>query len=336
MKKLLVIVGPTAIGKTSLAIALAKKFNGEVISADSRQVYKGMDIGTGKDLSRNSKFQRESRLLFPNSKLEFRNLGLGFYTVSGVRIWGYDLVEPKKDFSVAQYIKIVRVIIDDIFARGKLVILTGGTGLYIKALIDGIETVSIPPNPKLRKSLSEKTRDELFDTLAHIDPIKAASLNSSDRKNPRRLIRAIEIALQNSTAKRVILTPKLQKSKLDANTLFIGLTAPKEFLFNNIEKRVEERVRGGIKKEIEELLGKGVSWKDQSMSSLGYREWKSYFESNAADAEAIENWKKEENKYAKRQLTWFKRDKRIGWFDVTDAGWQRNVEFMVEKWYISR
>ena len=159
-QKLLVICGQTGTGKTSLAIFLAKKFNGELISADSRQVYKGLDIGTGKDLDEVKK--------------------------SNVRVWGYDLVDPKKNFSVGNYIKFAQKTISDIQKRGKLPILVGGTGLFIKGVIDGIPTAFVPRNMKLRKNLEDKSPNELFEMLAHMDPIRAGAMNVSDRLNPRR------------------------------------------------------------------------------------------------------------------------------------------------------
>jgi len=314
MKKLLVIEGPTGTGKTSLAVALAKKFDGEIVSADSRQVYKGFDVGTGKDLPPDAKYKTQ------NPKLG------GYYETQGIRIWGYDLVEPHEEFSVAQYIKIVRVIIEDIFARGKLPILVGGTGLYIKGVIDGIPTLSIKPNPKLRKSLEEKTKEELFEILGRIDPVRAASLNSSDRKNPRRLIRAIEVGLTRS---------KLENSKFKGDLLFIGLTTSKEILNKRIDERVDKRVQKGIESEIKALIKNGVKRDSRAMDSLGYRQWKEYFKrpKKVSKTNVIKLWKVEEHKYSKRQMTWFKKDKRINWFDISLATWQKNVEKLVEKWY---
>ena len=143
MNKLLVICGPTSTGKTTLAVDLAKKFNGELISADSRQVYKGMDIGTGKDLPKGAKI-----------KLPWFQK-YGYYELNGVKIWGYDLAAPRHEFNVAQYIKFAERLISDISKRGKTPILVGGTGLYIKAVIDGISTASIPKNNLLRKNLEK-------------------------------------------------------------------------------------------------------------------------------------------------------------------------------------
>ena len=315
MKKLLIVCGSTATGKTTLALTIAKKFDGELISCDSRQVYKGMDVGTGKDLPKNSKIQKPK-----GSKLP------GCYIINGVRIWGYDLVEPNEEFSVAQYIKIVRVIIEDILTREKLPILVGGTGLYIKGVTDGIPTVSIKPNPKLRKSLEEKTKEELFEILGRVDPVRAASLNSSDSKNPRRLVRAIEVGLAG---------PKLENSKFEGESLFIGLTTSKETLDKRIDERVDARVQKGIEREIKTLIKSGVKWGSRAMDSLGYHEWRRYFESPkvVSRKDVIEAWKVEEHKFAKRQMTWFKKDKRINWFDISLSEWQKNVEKLVRKWY---
>lgn len=326
IKKLLVICGPTATGKTSLAIGIANKFKGEIISADSRQVYKGMDIGTGKNLPKNSKFEMSNPLHGRNSKLG------GNYKVAGVPIWGYDLVEPKKRFSVAQYIKFTRVIIGNIIARNNLPILVGGTGLYIKGLVNGIPTAYIRPNVKLRKSLAEKTAAELFEILANTDSLKAASLNISDRQNPRRLTRAIEVALYLS--KKPVLRHRNIIEKFDA--LFIGLSASNEVLHKKIDRRVDERIKKGIEQEISRLIKDGVSWKQQSMYSLGYRQWRDYFNSTKTRQETIDIWKAEEKKYAKRQLIWFKKDKRINWFNIGEVDWQKNVEKLVGKWYISK
>ena len=311
MRKLLVICGPTATGKSSLAISLAKKIGGEIVSADSRQIYKGMDIGTGKELPSDSKPRRQ-----------------GYYEISGVRVWGYDIADAKKGFSVAQYIKIARTIIENIWAHGSLPILVGGTGLYIKGVVDGIATAEVRPNVKLRKSLSEKTPDELFEILAQVDAVKAGSLNTSDRQNPRRLLRAIEVALNKSKIKD-------RKTDLEAETLFIGLYAPKQALGKRIDLRVDRRIALGVQKEIKSLLSSGVKWGSQAMDTLGYRQWEEYFKVPDKDTyqEAVKRWKAEEHGYAKRQMTWFKKDKRIKWFDVDSSDFGKSVEKLVKIWY---
>lgn len=304
-KKILVICGPTATGKTSLGFTLAKKFDGEIISADSRQVYKYMDIGTGKEWN------------------------------NEVKIWGYDLVEPTENFNVSEYFKQMKIVIDAIWNRNTLPILVGGTGLYIKSLIDGIATVDIPKNNNLRESLEKMKVEEMFDRLAVLDSLKAASMNSSDKKNSRRLIRAIEVAvwnIENSTQKKIV----EQREKIldkDVNVLMIGLLADQNILFKNIKNRIEKRMNEGFIDEVEMLLQRGVSWTNQSMNSLGYKESEDFFKHGLTYEEFIEEWERNEIKYVKRQLTWFKKDKRINWFDITDIDFPQNVENLVNKWH---
>lgn len=317
MNKILVICGPTATGKTELALRLADKFNGELVSADSRQVYKGMDIGTGKGLPRISNFQ------FPISNLKKEKIGC--FLVRGVPIWGYDLVKPDESFSVSRYIDLAEKIINNIWVRGKLPILVGGTGLYIKGVVDGIGTSAIPPNEELRNSLKAKSADEMFEILATIDPIRSASINSSDKKNPRRLLRAIEIARNVN---------KLGSSKRRTNidSLFVGLKVPKVVLEKKIKKRVVERINFGQEEEIKKLLRMGVTWEMQSMQAFGYKQWKEYFNDELPRKEVIDRWSNSEIKYAKRQVTWFKKDARIHWFDVIDNNFEKDIENLVEKW----
>jgi tRNA dimethylallyltransferase len=318
MDKLLVICGPTATGKTSLGILLAKKFNGEIVSADSRQVYKNMDIGTGKDLP-------------VNLKLKIKNLKLGgVYEINGVPIWGYDLVSPKDEFSVSKYLKFAQRTISDIEKRGKVPILVGGTGLYIKGIVDGIPTINIPRNNKLRKNLEKMDSVQLYEHLSQIDSVRAGSMNSSDKKNPRRLIRAIEVAmwtLDNSKK-------SLSQNRKIFDTLFIGLTAPPEFLEKRTNKKVDEMIDKGFEEEVKKLINSGVDWNDQSMLSIGYRQWRDFAEGAVDRETALSEWKKEERKYSKRQMAWWKRDGRVHWFDIRQPQYQKKVEKLVKKWYI--
>lgn len=320
--KLLVICGPTATGKTDLAISLAKKFNGEIVSADSRQVYKGLNIGTGKDLPKGAKIRHLWIKRF------------GYYEIRGVKIWGYDLADPRHGFSVSQYLKFAERIIADIGKRGKLPILVGGTGLYIKGIIDGIPTVDIPKSNNLRKSLESKSAARLFETLAQIDSLKAAGMNASDKKNPRRLIRAIEIATwkMNHGRQGEFLEKKIAKH----DVMQIGLIANEEYLNHRIEQRVSKRFRERLEDEIAELLKNHVSWEMQSMSSMGYGEWKDFFEGRKSEKEVICAWELEEKKYVKRQLIWFKKDERIKWFDITNKNYFENVEKTVSAWHNRR
>lgn len=317
-KKILIITGPTATGKTVLALWLAKRFKGELVSADSRQVYKGMDIGTGKDLPFLARFHPEPG-----------GVG-GYYLYGSTKLWGYDLVTPDKNFSVSQYIKFAKKIIGDIAKRGNLPILVGGTGLYIKALLDGIPTAEIPQNKDLREKLKEKTSSELYETLAQLDPGKAGSLNSSDSKNPRRLIRAIEIATWKLSFGQ---TKKISPVLFGWDSLIVGLTTDIDVLSQKIKKRVDKRLARGLEKEIKSLLSKKIDWDSQAMSSLGYRQWRDYFEKKISFDQAIVNWVAEEKKYTKRQMTWFKKDARIKWFDIKEMNTAKKVENLVKKWY---
>jgi tRNA dimethylallyltransferase len=322
--RILVICGPTSTGKTSLALDLAKIFKGDLISADSRQVYKNLDIGTGKDVPKEFKFVKDS--------VSFKGKSIGYYSDGRTKIWGYDLVSPKENIDVATYIRLARKIVKKIQSKKRLPIVVGGTGFYIKGLLQGIKTASIPRDDSLRKGLEVKEAGELFEILAQLDPIKAASLNESDRKNQRRLVRAIEIS-----------TSKLKKNKdekdvekpMVADILYIGLTASKKSLFKRVDIRVDQRVKQGIVDEIVKILKSGVDWEDQSMSSLGYRQWKDYFNKDKSIEEVIKRWKVDEHKYVNRQIVWFKRNKKIQWFDVTKPSYKQSVEELVRKWYKS-
>jgi len=296
MNKVLIICGPTAVGKTSLALELAKKFNGELLSADSRQVYKGMDIITGKDLPKD-----------------------------GTKIYLTDLVFPNQDFNIAQWRKEALKVIEKLHSENKLPIVVGGTGFYIKALIGNIETINIPQNKNLRKQLKGKTVLKLFEILTGINPVKAAQMNQSDKNNPRRLVRAIEVAQSTHD--------NSPENLPDFEYLIIGLSAPLEVLLNKIDDRVVERVKSGAVNEVENLLKIGLSWDTQSMSAVGYKQFRDYFEKNSSLKEIVDRWKKAEHQYAKKQLTWFKKHKDINWFDVTDCDWKYKVEKLVQTWY---
>lgn len=317
MKKLLVICGPTATGKTDLALYLAQKFNGEIVSADSRQVYKYMDIGTGKDLPSDSKYK------FVNKKIG------GYFENKKTKIWGYDLALPGEQFSVSGYSRIVKNIIRDIYLRKKLPILVGGTGLYIKSIVDGIDTSAVPTNEYIRSSLNKYSVDDLFTKLSELDPMRAASLNHSDKKNPRRLVRAIEIADFNIKKG----SSKFKKPINFDSVLFIGLNDSIKNLSNSIENRIKTRLDKGFLDELNSLRNQGIDWNAQSMSALGYLHWKDYFEGRVTLNDVLARWLTDETHYAKRQMTWFKKDKRINWFLRSDVRLKQNVARVVKKWY---
>lgn len=318
MQKLLVICGPTGTGKTALGIHLAKKFDGEIVSADSRQVYKGLDTATGKDIPENSNFQFS---IFKGRK----RIGCWKLT-DDTKLWLVDVVESTEKFSVALYQQLATLVIDDIWQRGSLPIVVGGTGLYIKAVVDGIDTIGVPPNPQLRAAYTRKSAKELFDTLFHLDP-DAAWLNASERKNKQRLIRRVEIA-QSRHGQRGLKSANTKK-----DMFFVGLTAPYKVLRERIEKRIDQWVVAGAEDEVAGLLQRGLSWDSQAMSSIGYRQWKPYFEKTKTKEEVIQKWKQEEWRYAKRQMTWFKKDERVNWFDIGHDDWLQQVDKLVGSWY---
>lgn len=310
-KKLLVIAGPTATGKTRLALHLARKFGCDIISADSRQIYKDMTVGTGKDIPPGFKFRDE---------------GLGFYTDGKVKIWGYDLVGPKAEFSVSHYLKFARKVFKNTYQKNDLLILVGGTGLYLQAVLSGIETSAVPRNKVLRAKLVDLSVSQAFEMLAHLDPVKAANMNASDKHNKRRIVRAIEIASFKG---------KFKSSKTlvnDKDVLTIGLWAERQRLYDQIEKRVDKRLMSRIEPEIDRLLRSGITWNHQAMSALGYSQWKGYYTGDKTISDVEESWKAAERRYAKRQISWFNKIEAV-WFDISESGFEKKVERLVEKWY---
>ncbi|MCH7951258.1 tRNA (adenosine(37)-N6)-dimethylallyltransferase MiaA [Patescibacteria group bacterium] len=323
MDKLLIIVGPTATGKTSLGLHVAQKCSAELVSADSRQVYKGMDIGTGKDIPSNLKSQI--------SNLKFRGRRISFYGNS-TKIWGYDLVEPDDEFSVAHFRQIARAVIHDIWKRKKLPIVVGGTGLYVKVLTQPMARIHIPPNKKLRRKLETQSIQALQNRLKKLNPSHFRQMNQSDRKNPRRLVRAIEISMYQKT--HLTKSHGSQKPSLsEASTLWIGLKAPRQALYKRIDERVDERLRLGAQDEVRTLLKKGYGFNLPAMSAMGYIQWKPYVEGKTSRQRVIRRWKLDEHAYARRQLTWFKKNQKISWYDITEPGFTKNVVRTVLQWY---
>ncbi|HEY4516297.1 MAG TPA: tRNA (adenosine(37)-N6)-dimethylallyltransferase MiaA [Candidatus Paceibacterota bacterium] len=281
MQKILVILGPTASGKSEVAVELAKQFNGEIVSADSRQVYKGLDIGTGKITKKE---------------------------MQGVPHYLLDVVSLKKQFSVSDYKKLADKAIDKILKKNKLPIICGGTGLYIDALLGKINIPEVPPNPKLRKQLESKPVAELFNILRNLDPERAGNI---DAKNPRRLIRAIEIALagphSTSPSGRVS-----RGNTLKYNVLKIGIKIEEKNLKEKINKRIGGWMKKGLVKEVQNLHKGGLSWKRMEEIGLEYRLVALYLQNKITKEKLIDRIQIETWQYAKRQMTWFKRTVRQG------------------------
>lgn len=324
MDKLLIVCGPTATGKTKLAIYLAKQFDGEIISADSRQVYKGFDALTGKDLPKNIKYQSTSWRTNIKYKYKNKRYQLPFYEINKIRLWMYDVVAPNEEFSVAHYQVLARQIIADIWARGKLPIVVGGTGLYLRTLTQNLSTIQIPSNPRLRKKLATQSVVELQQNMQELDPDKWEQMNRSDRGNPRRLVRAIEIATWRKSHRPVSLAAEAM------NVLWIGLGAPKEILRQEIEKKISQRFSQALG-EVKQL------GKRQLLSGpttiLGLSPLRDFRRARLSRQDARNRWIALEYGYAKRQLTWFKKQKEIHWFDISQSDYRPEVKHLVKTWY---
>jgi len=282
--KIIVILGQTASGKSELAVKLAKKINGEIISADSRQVYKGLNIGSGKI-----------------TKKEMR----------GIRHHLLDVTNPKRTFTVSQYQKLAKKAIQKILNKGKTPIICGGTGLYIDALIYDYYLPEVAPQLKLRKELEKLSTEELFKKLQKLDFCRAKNI---DKNNRRRLIRALEIVL--TTGKIV---PKLEERESGFDVLKIGIKKSPEELKSLIKKRLLKRLRWGMINEVKTLHQKQkLSWQRLDDLGLEYRYVSRYLWNIISRKEMIEAIEKESWQYAKRQIIWFKRDKNIHWIKGMD------------------
>ncbi len=299
--KIIVICGPTASGKSDVAIRLAKKFSGEVISADSRQIFKGMDIGTGK-ISRDSKVE----LLNYQSS----TLGKAAYFSNSIPHYLIDVANPMEDFNVSHFKKAATVAIEDILSRGKLPIICGGTGFWIDALVNNIDFPEVEPDPELRSMLRSKSTQELFAMLSKLDPERAKTI---DKNNPVRLIRAIEI----STALGAVPKPRTYHLEPSYSFLQIGIDVPREVLNEKIKKRLDDRFHEGMVAEIENLhnppAGGGVSWEWMEKIGLEYRWLARYLQGQFSMEDMREKLYFDIIHYAKRQMTWLKRDKNIIW-----------------------
>ncbi len=274
--RILVICGPTATGKSDLGVRMAKKLKGEIISADSRQVYKGLDIGTGKITKKEMK---------------------------GVPHHLLDVADPKKKFTVVQYVELAQKAITEIVTRKKLPIIVGGTGFYIQALVDGIILPDVPPDEKLRHRLQKKTPSQLFTMLKKLDSKRAKTI---DPMNSRRIIRAIEIS------KELGKVPAVKTTSLYKPT-FIGLNLPPEKLKKKIKIRLEKRLEAGMIKEAQKLHKNGLTWKRMDELGLEYRYLALYLQKKISKEEMKEKLEREIWQYVRRQMAWFKRDRRIKW-----------------------
>jgi len=289
-QKLLVIIGPTAVGKTKLSIEMAKRYNGEIISGDSMQIYRGMDIGTAK---------------------------ITMNEMEGIPHYLIDIKEPSENFSVAEFQHLVRDRISEIAKKGKLPIIVGGTGLYIQSVIYDYQFSDVPGDESFRLMLEERAKEigneALYKELLAVDQESAAQIHPN---NVRRVIRALEIYhLTGKTMKDIQST---QQRDLLFNTALVGLTMERENLYSRINTRVDLMMNEGLVAEVKSLYQQGL--RDcQSIQAIGYKEIYDYLDDRVTLDEAVENLKQNSRRYAKRQLTWFRNKMEVQWFDMTDV-----------------
>lgn len=283
--KIISVVGPTASGKTALSIEIAKKYNGEIISADSMQIYRGMDIATAKPTK--EEMQEIVHHLIDN-------------------------VNPEDEYSVAQYVKDARNAILDIDSRGKTPILVGGTGLYVNSLLDNVQFSESPVDDELRQKLNSLSTEELLPILYDVDSESYEKL--SIEKNHKRIVRALEIYYQTGKPKSVVdKEAKSVPSPYDA--IKIGLNAnDRQFLYDRINTRVDLMIDMGLLDEAKKFLSKNLS--STASKAIGYKEFIPYFNGESSLEDCKNLLKMETRRYAKRQITWFKRDKEIHWFSI--------------------
>ncbi|MFN2151368.1 MAG: tRNA (adenosine(37)-N6)-dimethylallyltransferase MiaA [Anaerolineales bacterium] len=296
---LLVIVGPTAVGKTDLSLSIAKKFDGEIISADSRLFYKGLDIGTAKP-------SIAERSAVPHHLI--------------------NICKPDQTLTLGQYQRLAYRAIDDISERGHLPLLVGGTGQYIMAVVEGWGIPEIAPHPALRRQLEKLGPEELARWLYEIDPLAAARI---DPRNMRRVVRALEVALVSGRP----ISELQEKTPPPYNVHIIGLHRDRESLYERIDNRVDAMISAGLVQEVAGLREQGYRAQLPSMSGLGYRQILTYLRGEMSLDEAVDRIKFETHRFARQQSTWFRQDDpRITWFDLQEDDRGQAVIADVHNW----
>ncbi len=289
MQKLLVIVGPTAVGKTEISIQLAQKLNGEIISADSMQIYRGMDIGTAKPTLAEQ---------------------------AGIPHHMLDIVDPGKPFSVADYQTLARQKIEEITARGRMPVLAGGTGLYVRAVIDPYNFIPADTDWDLRARLKRQAEEAglaaLYQWLSEIDPVAAERIHANDE---RRIIRALEV-YQTTGQPLSFWEQQTDKQKPLYDLIMIGINRPRAELYQRINQRVDLMLEQGLLAEAQDLMAQGLDENFIASQAIGYKEFFAYLHGEESLAEATEKLKQSTRRYAKRQLTWFRADKRVQWLEL--------------------
>lgn len=304
--KLIILLGPTCAGKTEWSLRLAKKFNGDVISADSRQIFKKMNIGTAK------------------APGEWRWVeGRRTYYVDDVPHHLIDALDPGAQFTVAQFRDLAVKYIKLALRRGRQPMVVGGTGLYISALVDNLSIPRVPPNRRLRRSLEQKSAAELMTLLRALDSVAAAQI---DPNNKRRVIRALEVSIMSGepfSAQRLKGEPLFEACK-------IGVILPRPELEQRIEQRVDSMVARGLFEEVAHLVKQKYGWSLPSMSAIGYRQFFGYFEGWLSREQVIALLKRDTKRFARRQMSWFRRDPEIRWCRTYEEGEGLVANFLVK------
>ena len=300
LPKLVVVLGPTASGKSGLGISLAQHFGGEIVSADSRQVYRGLDIGT-------AKITPEEQMLVPHYLL--------------------DVADPLQVYTVAQFQRDAIAAINDILEREHQPFLVGGSPHYIQAVVDNLDIPRIEPQPELRAQLEKHPLPELLTQLEQLDPQSAATI---DRNNPRRVIRALEVNLISGKP----FSQQRNMAKPLYRSLLLGIEWPREVLYRRIDARVDERMRQGMVREVQKLLDEGLSHERLEALGLEYRYISRLLSGEFRDEdEMVERLKYAIHDFTRRQLTWYRKDKRIVWIEGEDGGRAKEIvrTFLLEK-----
>jgi tRNA dimethylallyltransferase len=292
-------VGQTAVGKTSLSLQLAAELNGEIISADSRLFYRGLDIGTAKPTTAERALIRHHLI---------------------------DICEPDEIVTLAEYQRLAYAAIDEVLAQDRLPILVGGTGQYVKAVVEGWGIPKVPPQPRLRRALARLGGEELARWLSELDPEAAGRI---DPRNVRRVIRALEVTLVRGRP----ISELQRKIPPPYDICMIGLTRDRELLYDRIDKRVEAMMQSGFLGEMERLYQAGYSRQLPALSGLGYRQLYAYFEGQMSLEEAVGRIKFETHRFARQQATWFRQDDpRVHWFDLGEEGVETAVLITIRAW----
>ncbi len=333
---LLSVVGPTATGKTQFALDVAQIFSDQFhvfdcISADSRQVYQGMEVGTGADIPPN--FQKQD--YDPASITTFTN---PYFKLNNVRIHGVSILKPDQEWSVAQFRDFAQKVMSSSWQENGLPILVGGTGLYHQHIFTQDQQIEVPPNVAVREHAERISLANLQRWLKEVDEARFESMNNSDRHNPRRLIRAIEIGLaERQTAQQRIVSRDEKVNEVNVNQLMIGLTDTPEHISERIQERVKSRLGQGMLDEVQRLMAQYDEkiWREPSFSATGYKEVRAYLEDKLTYQQMQELWLRREVQYAKRQLTWWKKQSGVEWFAIDSPNWKDEAVAYVKKWLMS-